>query len=198
MKAYELSRELGVTNNQIKVAAMEIGVPIKHHMNELETELELSLREYFETIDEEPIEEVKEEPKKEMTRPWDADSNPWSVDMLRLRKKHPGFRPRFTTRDELQKKLDQGWKIADAKDYGGLDAVLPGEEAKDGSVLKRREMILIELPEELAKKREEFIAYKTNKRTQDAANMAKIKAEKANEKLGGNLDFEMSYKSKRG
>jgi len=193
MKVYELSRELGVTNNQVKIASAELGAPVKHHMHEVDEELELTLREYFETADA-PV----EEPQQEMTRPWDGDSNPWSLDMLRLQKKRPGFRPRFTTKEDLPRKLEQGWKIADAKDYGGVTAVLPGEEAKEGSVIKRREMILIELPEELAKKREDYIAWKTNKRTQDATNMARAKAEKANKQLGGNIDFEMSYTSKRG
>ena len=32
--------------------------------------------------------------------------------------------------------------MANAKHYGGLDAVLPGEEStKDGTLVKRREMI---------------------------------------------------------
>ena len=118
--------------------------------------------------------------------------------MLSLKNKHPGFVPRFSTREDLQKKLDQGWKLADAKDYGGVTAVLPGEEAKDGSLVKRREMILIELPEELAQKRKDYVAWKTNQRTQASAKMAKAKADKVNEQIGGGLDFEMSYKSKKG
>jgi hypothetical protein len=195
MKVWEFSRELGITNNQVKIACADMGTPIKHHMLELEPPLEASLREYFENADKE---EIKEEEKKKVTRPWDGDDNPWSLDMLRLKKKHPGFIPHFTTREDLQKKLDQGWKIADAKDYGGVTAVLPGEEAKDGSVVKRREMILIELPEELAQKRRDFIAWKTNERTKAATEMARTKANKVNEQIGGGLDFEMSYKSKKG
>ena len=195
MKVYELSRELGVSNNKIKAAAAELGTPIKHHMFDLAAEFESGLREYFANLDEEIVEE---EPVQESTRPWDSDNNPWSLDMLRLKKRHPGFVPRFTTREDLQKKLDQGWSIADAKDYGGVAAVLPGEEAKDGSLVKRREMILIELPEELAQKRRDFISWKTNERTKAATEMARSKAAQVDKQVGGGLDFEMSYKSKQG
>mgnify|MGYP000380125362 CR=1 FL=1 len=53
--------------------------------------------------------------------------------------------------------------LANAKDYGGVDAVLPGESTKDGTLVKRRELILIELPDELAEKRRQFFNSKTNR-----------------------------------
>jgi hypothetical protein len=132
MKVYELSRELGINNNQIKVAAGLLDNPIKHHMHDITPEFELQLREYFENADIEP------EEKKEPTRPWDGDSNPWSQSLLSTKTLHKGYHCRFIRRENLQKWVDRNYKIADAKDYGGVAEVIPGEEAADGTLLKRR------------------------------------------------------------
>ena len=195
MKVYELSRELGVTNNQVKIAAGELDNPIKHHMHDLEPEFELQLREYFENIDQ----EVEVEPKKKATKPWDGTDNPWSLDMLRTKSTHAGYTPRWTTRENLQKWLDRGYKIADSKDYGGADAVLPGEEAKDGTLVKRRELILVECTLENVQKHDEYIDWKSNVRMRAAVESAESKV-KGIEKAGksGGVHFETEFTSKRG
>ena len=195
MKVYELSRELGVTNNQVKIAAGELDNPIKHHMHDLEPEFELQLREYFENIDQ----EVEVEPKKKATKPWDGADNPWSLDLLRTKATHTGYRSRWTTRDELQKWIDRGYKLADSKDYGGAAAVLPGEEAKDGTLVKRRELILVECTLDNAKKHDEYISWKSNERMRAAVESSESKV-KGIEKEGksGGVHFETEFTSKRG
>ena len=195
MKVYELSRELGVTNNQVKIAAGELDNPIKHHMHDLEPEFELQLREYFENIDQ----EVEVEPKKKATKPWDGADNPWSLDLLRTKATHTGYRSRWTTRDELQKWIDRGYKIADSKDYGGADAVLPGEEAKDETLVKRRELILVECTVENRKKHDEYIAWKSNERMKAAVTSSESKVKGIeNEGKSGSVNFETDFTSKQG
>ena len=196
MKVYELSRELGVTNNQIKIAALELDSPIKHHMHELDPDLAVQLREYFENAD---IEDIEVEPKKEPTRPWDSDSNPWSQNLLSTRKLHKGYHCRFIRRENLQKWIDRNYKIADAKDYGGVDEVIPGEEAQDGSLVKRRELILVECTLENKKKHDDFIDWKSNERMRAAVESSNSKVERI-EKEGksGGVHFETEFTSKRG
>ena len=92
----------------------------------------------------------------EETKPWNADNNPWSLDMLRLKEKRPGFVCRWTNAENYPTKRDQGWVIANAKDYGGTTDKIPGEEGTVDTTIRRREMFLIEISEELARKRREF------------------------------------------
>jgi hypothetical protein len=196
MRVYELSRELGLTNNQIKIAAGKLDTPITHHMYDLEPEFEAQLREYFDSAD---GSETEPEPKKKPTRPWDADSNPWSQHLLATKEVHKGYHPRFIRRENLQKWIDRGYKLADAKDYGGVDEVIPGEEAKDGSLVKRRELILVECTLENKKKHDEYIDWKSNERMRAAVESAESKV-KGIEKEGksGGVHFETEFTSKRG
>ena len=195
MRAYELARELKVSNNHIKLACGALDKPIKSHMTEMEDALIDEVREFIANADAEDINPEKPA-KKEMTKPW-ADK-PWSLDMFKLKKKHVGFRPRFTTREKLQEKLDQGWRVADAKDYGDLTAVLPGEESTEGSVIRRKEMVLIEIPEAKAKEREEFIDWKSNQRAKDARKMAENQARKIEQALGDSSRFVTSSNTTKG
>ena len=196
MRVYELSRELGITNNHIKIAAGKLDHPIKHHMYDLEPEFEAQLREYFEGAD---GSEIEPEPKKKATKPWDGADNPWSLDMLKTKATHDGYKARWTTRDQLQKWIDRGYQIANSKDYGGAAAVLPGEEAKDGTLVKRRELILVECTLENVQKHDEYIDWKSNERMRAAVESAESKV-KGIEKAGksGGVHFETEFTSKRG
>lgn len=178
MKLYELAKELNITNKIAKEALQVIELPIKSHVSNISDEQEVALREYVENMD---IELADTEPQ-EMTRPWDASDNPFALDMLKLKKKHEGFRPRWVSPSNVQKKLDQGWKFADRKDYDGVTDTVIGDEgtSQDGTLVKRREMILMEIPEELAQKRADYIDYKTNRRSIE---MSKALAEKMNKEI---------------
>lgn len=195
MKVYELSRELGVSNNQIKLAAGELDNPIKHHMSELEPEFETELREYFENMDE----EIEEEPKKKATSPWDGDNNPWKHDLLSTRKKHDGFHLRGIRPENLDKWKDRGYQLANAEDWGAMSTPVPGEEAKDGTLLKRRELIFVECTLENKQKHDEYIDWKSNERMKAAVESAESKV-KGIEKAGktGGVHFETEFTSKQG
>lgn len=85
------------------------------------------------------------------TEPWKNDQpEPWRMDYMKTKERHSGFRPRFVPKHKIEQRLMQGWVIADSKDYGGTTYQLPGE-ASDTSQIRRREMVLMEIPEERAK-----------------------------------------------
>lgn len=114
---------------------------------------------------------------KQATKPWNAEGNPWSLNLLKLQRKHPGFRCKWVNPDNILIRQDQGWKIANIKDYGGTTDIVAGEEGKLDTTIKRREMILMEIPEELARQRELFYHHKANA-AMEAANK---RAESSNE-----------------
>lgn len=75
--------------------------------------------------------------------------------MMRLSKKRDGFRARFVAPSKVEQRLMQGWTIASREHYGlGHELAVDGTEV--GSKLKRRELILMEIPEEKAKERESY------------------------------------------
>ena len=86
--------------------------------------------------------------------------------MLKLTKKRPGFRQRFFrgTDESIEKRRQQGWIVADCKDYN-LDAKIVGEEGKLDTTVRRRELVLMELPEELGLQRDAYIKHKTDRQT---------------------------------
>lgn len=192
MKVYELSRDLGVTNNQLKIASRLLDNPIKHHLMELDPDFEAQLREYFENEDVEP------EEKKKPTSPWNSSDNPWSLDLLKTQKKHKGYHGRWIRPEDLQKWVDKGYKVADSKDWGEVAATLPGEEAPDGTLLKRREMIFVECTQENKQKHDDFIDWKSNERMRAAVKSADGTANKVEKGLGGSLKFETEFTSKQG
>lgn len=195
MKYYELARELGVDFNKIKIACGVLDNPIKHHMLDINPEFEITLREYFENLEPEP----EPEPKKQATKPWDGADNPWSMDLLRTKTTRKGFHCRWVTRENLQKWIDRGYKLAEAKDYGGADTVLPGEEGKDGTLVKRRELILVETTTENAKKHDDYIDWKSNERMRSAVESSEDRVKRI-EKAGksGSVKFETEFTSKQG
>jgi hypothetical protein len=118
------------------------------------------------------------------TRPWDASENNWHSDMFRLKTKRAGFRTRFVTPENVEKKEMQGWAVADATHYGGVK----DEQIKEGGPLNtrvtRRGLVLMELPEELAKKRDQHIENMNRRGEQDAkARVGKAAAE-VNKEIG--------------
>ena len=136
---------------------------------------------------------------KKVTKPWNSDGNPWSRNLLRLQKRRPGFRCKFTNKEHWPSKRDQGWKIADIKDYGGVTDVVPGEEGKIDTVIRRREMFLIEIPEELALERDKFYAHKANA-AMDAANRSAQEGNEAREisRSGHDPKIHSEFRTQRG
>lgn len=115
---------------------------------------------------------------KEATKPWDGAGNPWTVDIFKLREKRPGFRNRFIDPVNQKKKEGELWKVSDGKDYG-----------EDSGPLTRRGMILMEMPEEIAKMRDKHINDLTERRTKSAKEIVteeakKIEAQTGNKSIG--------------
>lgn len=136
---------------------------------------------------------------KVATKPWNQQGNPWARDLLRLEKKHPGFVPRFVenTPESIQKRIEQGWVIADKRHYGGVTQEIAGESGKMSTNVIRRELILMELPAELAKKRKEYYNRKSNDGIEKANKLAKDAFRKAESATGENILLENRFESRR-
>ena len=125
-----------------------------------------------ELVEAEAEKRVDEKPIKKTTTPWNSDSNPWSLKMLSItREAHEAAKKRgmrvhwFRKNDESQeKRIQQGWTPCDAKDYG-LKAKLLGEAGDLDTTVTRRELILMEMPEEVGQQRDAYIKHKTDRQT---------------------------------
>jgi len=188
MKVYEFSKMIGKKPNDIKLVLNELGMPVSASVSKLSDDQLVVLKDHFKV----------EDPKPKATKPWNADNNPWSLDLLRLKKKRQGFVPRWTTKDLLERKLDQGWTVADRKDYGGTTDKLPGEEGKMDSTILRRELILIEMPDELAGQRKAFFENKTKTRSVDAKQIAASAAKKITDATGEDVGLNIKHTQSQG
>ena len=115
------------------------------------------------------------------TQPW--NENPWSPDVFKV-KRHAGFRSRFVDKDNVERRKDEGWIVADAADYG-IDV-----KEGDGTVLKRRGMILMEMPEELARQRDAYMAKKTQLQTSDIKTQVKGSVRAISSELGSDVEVD--------
>ena len=91
------------------------------------------------------------------TRPWEGQENPWARDKFKLKKIRKGFRAKFTALHKVEDRKFEGWAVAKGKQYGEE----PGEITRPG-------LILMELPENLAKLRDEHFSNLNTKRSTDA------------------------------
>jgi hypothetical protein len=101
--------------------------------------------------------------KKPPTQPWNrkgASPNPWEPDYLRLRNKHQGFRCRWVPMANVEQKQLQGWEICKPEDYGSKTDKHANDTSGLGSRIQRRELVLMEIPEDMAKQREAFLEHK--------------------------------------
>ena len=101
--------------------------------------------------------ELEKEPiRKSPTAPW-AEQSPWRRDTLRI-KKREGWRPHWVDPRNFERNLEDGWTYAKRSDYGMPHDRIPGEESQMDSRIRRRGMVLMEIPEEKALQRQEFYA----------------------------------------
>lgn len=133
------------------------------------------------------------EEKKAPTRPWDtkgASANPWQPDYLRLAKKRKGFRARWVPVGSLDQKVLQGWQIASPSDYGVTDKHADDASAV-GSRIQRRELVLMEMPEELLDQRAAYLEERSKAARRAAKREVINEARKANQQyrdMGGEGD----------
>lgn len=132
------------------------------------------------------VENNEKKAVKSATAPWKQAENPWVPDRFRVNKRS-GFRNKFITPDNLEKRIDEGWKVADAKDYG---IHREQDEGQVDGMVRRRGMILVEMPEELAKQRDEFFSNLTDKRSRDAREIARTAGNRLKSQ-GMDMDVEM-------
>ena len=92
------------------------------------------------------------------TKPWTTEGNPWKRDMLRLKTRRTGWRPKFVSARNEERMLQDGWTYASHEHYGGLHDQLPGETGRVDTKIRRRELVLMEIPETLALQRDQHYA----------------------------------------
>lgn len=186
MLVYELAKELAVTTNDILRGLKKLGVD--------------DITKHTQSIDDGILGELKSIVDKadKATKPWNADYNPWALDMLSLKRDHKGFVPRWVSPDMYQRRKEQGWVDAERKHYKGVGETVVGEEGELGTTIKRRELILMEMPVELAKQREKYYAEKTRLRSVSAQDIAKKQAAKVERELGQGVQFTSRFDQRVG
>jgi hypothetical protein len=174
MQVYKLAEEIGVSHQIITKTLEAWGVPVGNHMSKVPEKLEDQIRRAFAKPDNPPAQaEIRQDsatPVKKSTRPWEQKG--WVPDVFRLEKKHEGFHPRFVTEEKVDARLDEGWQMAEIKDYVDNPEVIKRqgvvEEGKDGTRMKRKGMRLMELPDELMEGKRNWLKHKVERQTVDA------------------------------
>lgn len=128
-------------------------------------------------------ETVKDAAKAATTSPWDANENRWQEDIFRTGKRKPGFQIHWSIKDNVQSRLDEGYRCAIAKEWGSHS------DSVDG-ILRRRGMIAMELPDELYNRRLAYnarrVALQSGKTKEDVMRNAQNIIDKS--KSGTGLD----------
>lgn len=85
-------------------------------------------------------------------------TEPWRPASMLTCKPIPGMRPRWVRKDLLEKRMAEGWQPRISTDKGRIDA--PEKTLVDGKPLSsyvvKRNLVLCDMPEEMAKSREEY------------------------------------------
>jgi hypothetical protein len=176
-RVYELAKALNISTKNCLLRFQHGGYKIKTHMNFVsEPEITFMLTQFPDiTIEDLENRLEKSKPpssKHPVTSPWNADDNPWALNRLKLKiPRRPGWRPKFAAPHKVELHKHEGYKIADKRDYG-YDLHEGDSDTPEGTVLKRREMILMEIPEELALQRDAFMEHKTRQRSKTSVDIA--------------------------
>lgn len=80
-------------------------------------------------------------------------TTPWKPANLMEAEKREGFRRRWTNVDYIEKRLREGWETVQAKSASPTLTLLDGTQLTN--VVRKRNLILMEVPEELACEMEE-------------------------------------------
>ena len=175
-QAIEYARN-GLNYNQIAKLIKYNSITVSKQLRKLDPEMlkepESEVKKGLEPIPEVELAPISDKPqpeKKPPTKPWLQTENPWVPDMTGLKTKHKGFVPRWTDPDRVEQREGEGMRIAKAEDWG--------EKSKSGDagVYKRRGMILMEMPEEVAESKRAYLKHKTD--MQDPEVLQKVMVEK--------------------
>lgn len=136
------------------------------------------------------LENAQKTEKRKLSKPW-APSH-----LLKVSGKVPGYRYRMCSMDamNLQKKLDEGWEIV-KKGIDGKHESISNGTLMDGSQLdntiRKRNLILMRMPEELAKSREEYYSQLNKAAVPNKVKDLKEEAKKANVEVYGDVKITM-------
>jgi len=113
--------------------------------------------------------------KKPVTQPWRPAS------LLEVRNLDKNFRYRWVRSESVEKKLLEGWEFVNSGKSGPeAPMVTLMDGTKVTSIIKKRNLILMRMPEDLAKAREEY-----HKNLVKSATAAPIEEFKKAASLGG-------------
>lgn len=192
MKVYELAKEMDVSTADVVRALSRMGVEgVTKGSQNIPDDILVLLKE---TVGMKP-------PKA--TKPWDSRENPWAVDLLGVQGKEErereGFKCSWVSKDEYQRFIELGYKLANKKDYGGLSDVLPGEESENDTIIRRRELMLMETPTENWEEGQKFLRRKTKQMTTNAQGIAKDQGARISAQSEGRMGLtESRFTSKQG
>jgi hypothetical protein len=104
------------------------------------------------------------------TRPWTREGKMrYQRKLLDTTGSRAGFRKRWTRIDMIEQRLAQGYRLANPSDYGELIRKEVGEEGQtQPGVIRRREMVLMEIPEEMSNEIRAHYAEQRRRMTQAA------------------------------
>ena len=184
IQAYKLAQEIGVSTQVILKTLKAWGMELSSHFSNVPEKLEKELRSSFEDKNAPPD---PGKPRKKPTRPWEQKT--WVPDTFRLDKKHKGFSPRFVDKKNVEKRIDEGWQVANISDYIDDKKVnqRQGNEEKGvyATALVRKGMVLMELPNEQMQQWREWLDYKTDKQSLIAQKKELLaRTKKISEQLG--------------
>ncbi len=103
-------------------------------------------------------ETVKNVLKAATTKPWDASNSSWKPDAFKTNKQHEGMELHFSTKANVQIRLDEGYVCAMAVDWGS------NSDGTDG-ILRRQGMVGMEISIEKANERRAYNAYQVSLRS---------------------------------
>lgn len=135
-------------------------------------------------------ETVKEAAKAATTSPWDAHGSKWKPDIFRTPKQHQGFVLHFSTQENVQIRLDEGYVCAKAEDYG----CHTDSQSVDG-VLRRSGMIGMEISEKEHKARLAYNAYMVATRSGNRKEDLMTNAQKIIDESNGEMSVKVNKES---
>lgn len=125
------------------------------------------------------------------TTPWkqDSDVKNWQPNLLRTVKTRPGFRMKWVAHDRVEKHEQMGWAVARKEHYSDVSDALPSDGSQLDSTIRRRELVLMEIPEEDAQRRAAHYEGMNARQEQDAKKRVKEAARKISQQIGHNVEI---------
>ena len=121
------------------------------------------------------------------TKPWErkhTGNKPWRRDITALTKSDRGFHCRWVNNDSIDARIERGYDIADPKKWGAPTDKIVNDASPLGRRIVRRNMTLMEIPQEGKKFFEDNIEKTIIARKRDARAMVKKQAEELLAKAG--------------